>query len=84
MILKLFYIKFTKMSKSIIELDNIHFIVEKSEDESKEQFYARSWYISKLKPINNKDFDTAVIKSKIWSNINYLENSYNEKISNLL
>ena len=33
------------MSKSIIELDNIHFIVEKSEDESKEQFYAELAYI---------------------------------------
>ena len=38
------------MSHTIIELNNISFIIKKELDESKEQFYARSWYISKLQP----------------------------------
>ena len=61
------------MSKSIVELDNISFIITKEPDESREQFYSRCWYISKIKPKNNKDFDLAVIKSKIKSNIDYLK-----------
>tara|TARA_B100001093_G_scaffold91632_1_gene83749 strand:- start:492 stop:710 length:219 start_codon:yes stop_codon:yes gene_type:complete len=72
------------MSQTIVELDNISFIISKEDDESLEQFYSRCWYISKLKPKNNKEFDEAVIKSKIKSNIDYLENTYSSEITNLL
>ena len=72
------------MFHTIIEFNNISFIIKKELDESKEQFYARSWYISKLQPKNDKEFNEAIVKSKIWSNINYLENTYTEEITKSL
>ena len=72
------------MSETIIELDNINFIISKEDDESLEQFYSRCWYISRIKPRNNKEFNLAVIKSKIKSNIDYLENTYSDEITKLL
>ena len=72
------------MSQTIIKLNNIHFIVSKEPDESLEQFYSRSWYISKLNPKNDNEFREAVIKSKIKANIEYLENTYSSEINSLL
>lgn len=72
------------MTETIVELNNISFIVTKEIDESVELFYSRTWYISKLQPNNEAEFNAAVIKSKIWANITYLENSYPEEIRKLL
>ena len=72
------------MPEAIIELNNISIIINKDIDESIELFYARSWYISKLQPKNNTEFKDAVVKSKIWANITYLENSYPEEIQKLI
>ena len=72
------------MSKTIIDVDNISYLILKKEDESNEQFYSRAWYVSKSKPKNEKEFKLALVKADIKSNIEYLDNSYSKNITDLL
>ena len=65
-----------------IEYNGISYFIKQNENESKKSLIQRAWYIAKIKPLNNEEFNLSIKKSNIFSNIKNLECQYNINLEN--
>ena len=57
--------------KSLFSKNGNYYIIEKDNFESIEKFNERGWFIANISPKNDKEFNEAILLSRIMINIKY-------------
>ena len=68
----------------IVNNNNMNYVVYKEDTESFDEFYARSWYISNKMQNTTEEYKKIIELSKIWRNIQFLNNTYPKEIVDIL